>query len=37
MTLTIKGGLMIETLSIQELKDSYEKLRTHVEQLGRFL
>jgi apolipoprotein N-acyltransferase len=31
------GGSMIETLSIQELRNIYEELRTHVEQLGRFL
>lgn len=29
--------MMIETLTTQELRSSYEDLRTRVEQLGRFL
>jgi hypothetical protein len=29
--------MMIETLSMQDLRVSYEDLRTRVEQLGRFL
>ena len=33
----LNGGLMIETLSIQELRTSFEELRGRVEQLGRFL
>jgi hypothetical protein len=31
------GGKMIETVSILDLRNSYEDLRTRVAQLGRFL
>jgi len=36
-TLNQLEELMLDTLSIQDLKNSYEELRTRVAQLGRFL
>jgi len=32
-----KRLIMIETISIQDLRTSYDDLKTRVEQLGRFL